>query len=205
MEVLGPAAARALQRSGKVSRLSRLGELARPAVRDDRGLPVRFDRDVDHEFPRRLVCFRPTRGPWELRREMRADERAAVTARVAALEIALEPFADEEVAGVESAIAAMLGGFRSMRQTGENVEQTVAVIRAVLRHRRFPLWAIQQACMKIAARETKHVQYAPNDGEIVDVVEDVVRPYREAEAAARRLMEAVVLPNEERRKSDGSA
>ena len=35
-------------------------------------------------------------------------------------------------AAVESALAAMLGGFRSMRQTGEDAETVVAVLRAVL-------------------------------------------------------------------------
>lgn len=153
---------------------------------------MRFDREVDHEMPRRLVCFRPNGGgPWEIRREMRPDERVTLDARCAALEIATSAYEEAETASVEASIGAMLGGFRSMRQQGENVVRIIEITRAVLRE--FPAWAINRACLKIARHETKHdPRFAPNDAELADQVRAVLKPYREALDAARALLGSAV-------------
>jgi hypothetical protein len=154
-------------------------------------LPVRFDKLVDYELPRRMICFRPTTGPFEIRREMRPDERAAAEARAAALEIALLPHGDSARSEIEAAIAGMLSGFRSMRQGEDDAATAVAITRAVLRE--FPAWAILQGCLKIARRETRcDPRFAPNDAEIVEVVRSIVKPYREAFDAASALLVAVV-------------
>jgi hypothetical protein len=179
----------------RASRLSRLAALATPAARDDDGAPVKFDRDVDHEFPRRLFsAWKPAAGPRELRRPMRDDELAAVQARAAALEIALEPHDetdDRQVAAVESAIGGMLGGFRQMRQEGQNMLSTIEVVRGVLRP--FPAWAIVRACLRLARRETGlDPRYAPNDAQIADEVRSILKPYREAMVAAQALLDAPV-------------
>jgi len=159
---------------------------------------VRFDRDVDFEFPRRLVCFRPMEGSIVIRRQMRQDERVAVQTRAAALELCLEPLIEAEVAAVEASIAAMLGGFRQMRQEGENVVRTVEITRAVLRE--FPAWAITKACLRLARRETNlDPRYAPNDAQIADEVRSILKPYREAFAQASALLKAAVEESVRRR------
>ena len=178
---------------------SRSGALAKQAALDADGLPVRFDRLVDL-LPRRLVCFRPESGPVELWREMRPDERGPLEARAAALDLALRPFREDQVTDVEASIGAMLAGFRSMRQQGEAVEDVVVITRAVLRE--FPAWAIAQGCLKIARHETRSdPRFAPNDAEIVEVVRNVVKPYREALDAATALLGAVVQSGETARGS----
>jgi hypothetical protein len=167
--------------------------LARPAKKTAEGLPVKFDRDTDFEIPRRLFsAFKPNVGPRELRREMRPDERAAIEARAAALELALRPFdPQDERATVTASIAAMFGGFRAMRQQGDDVESIATVTRAVLRE--FPAWAIAEACLRIARHETKiDPRFAPNDSEIIDVVRNVVSQYRDNLEQAKALLEAPV-------------
>ena len=194
MEPLGTVAHRAVERATtEVSQVSHLQALARPAKKTADGLPVKFDQETDFEIPRRVFsAFKPTVGPRELRRELRPDEREVLIARAAALEVALRPFdPDNERAVVTSSISAMLGGFRSMRQQGEDAASVVAVTRAVLRD--FPAWAISQACMKIARHETKiDPRFAPNDSEIIDVVRSIVASYQENLEQARALLAAPV-------------
>ena len=192
MEGLGSAAARvAVRAKDGDSQASRLHALALPAKREADGLPVRFDRDVDFEIPRRLICWRPDHGSVEIRRLMRPDERAAVEARSAALELALRPFEPEQIADIEASIGAMFAGFRSMRQQGEAAADVVTITRAVLRE--FPAWAITAACLKIARHETRcDPRFAPNDAEIVDVVAGLIKQYREARDAAVLLLDSVV-------------
>ena len=173
------------------SRVSRLQRLARQANRNGDGGPVLLDRSVDVEIPRRLIAFRPATGPVEIRREMAPQERGEVEARAAALELWVAPFSPDDRAEIEASIGAMLGGFRSMRQQGADLENILAITCAVLRE--FPAWAIKKACLKIARRETKlDGRFAPNDGEIVDVVYSLVEPYRRQLDQARALLEAFV-------------
>ena len=143
---------------------------------------------------RKLVAFRPgDGGQVELRRAMTMTERGAVEARALALREVLRPQGEDERAEVESALAAMLGGFRSMRQTGEDAEIVVAVLRAVLRE--FPSWAIERACLRIARRQAGlDPRWAPNDAEVVAVCEAVVADYRAALANAEDLLGGVVVP-----------
>ncbi len=122
---------------------------------------------------------------------MRADERGLVTARSAALELTLQSFDDESRNGLKASIGAMLGGFRSMRQQGEDVDAVVTITLAVLRD--FPAWAITAACLKIARHETRNdPRFAPNDSEIAEAVRAIVRPYREAYDATVALLGAIV-------------
>ena len=127
-----------------------------------------------------------------MRRGMRADERAAVEVRGAALALALRPFAEaDDGSAVMASIGAMFSGFRSMRQQGDDIEATVRITMAVLRE--FPAWAINQTCLKIARHETKHdPRFAPNDAELADQVRAVLKPYREALDAARALLGSAV-------------
>jgi hypothetical protein len=178
------------------SRVSHLQKLARPAKKTVEGLPVKFDQEADYEIPRRLFsAFKPAVGQREVRRSMRSDEREVIEARAAALELALQPFdPSKDGTTVNASIAAMLGGFRSMRQEGEDLESTVAITRAILRE--FPAWAITQGCLKIARRETKiDPRYAPNDSQIIDVVRDIVGPYRDNLAQAQSLLDAPLEAN----------
>jgi len=67
----------------------------------------------------------------------------------------------------------MFSGFRFMRQQGDDVEATLEITLAALRE--FPLWAIEQACLKIArGKAGLDRRYSPNDAEIVAVVADIV-------------------------------
>jgi hypothetical protein len=194
MEPIGTAGQRAVAKADTgAGRVLHLQKLARPAKKTAEGLPVKFDQEADYEIPRRLFsAFKPAVGHREIKRNMRADERVVIEARGAALELALQPFdpsADRTT--VNASIAAMLGGFRSMRQEGEDLQSVATVTRAVLRE--FPAWAITQGCLKIARRETKiDPRYAPNDSQIHEVVQAIVAPYRENMEMAQSLLAASV-------------
>jgi hypothetical protein len=152
--------------------------------------PAGFDRTIDLDL-RRLVAFWPDEGPLELRRALTAEERVAAERRAAELAEALRPHGDADRARVESALAAMLGGFRSMRQTGEDAETVVTVLRAVLRE--FPAWAVERACLRIARREAGlDARWAPNDAQVAEICRGVVAEYREALENAEGLLLAVV-------------
>jgi len=194
MESLGTAAGRALAEADTgPSRVTRLQKLARQANRNADGEPVYLDRNVDIELSRRLVSFRPNSGPLEMRREMTLQERSDVEARTAALELWISPFGPDERGEIEASIVAMLAGFRSMRQQGEDIDSMVAITCAVLRD--FPAWAIKKTCLKIARREIQHdARFAPNDAEIAGLVRDLVAPYRKNFEQANALLQAVVEP-----------
>jgi hypothetical protein len=95
------------------------------------------------------------------------------------------------------ALSRMLGGFRSQRTVDD--ADAVAVLDG-LRHvlRGFPLWAIEQGCDDIhlgralldGSRLTR--AFAPNDAEIVGVIEQLVAPYRKLLASATALLSAPV-------------
>lgn len=142
-------------------------------------------------MPRRLICFRPTTGPFEVRRALTGAEAAVLEARAAALELALEPYGDEDRLSLEASVSAMLTGFRSMRQQGDDVESIVTITLAVLRE--FPAWAINEACLAIADGSAKRDdRFAPNDAEISNAVRDIVWPYQRALLHAKNFAAATV-------------
>lgn len=169
---------------------------ALPAKRDANGLPAIRDEDCDVAIPARLFsAWKPDHGPRSVIRELTGHERALVGGRAEALREALRPFQASEQGRVNAEIAAMLGGFRSMRQQDEDVAATVEVARHVLRE--FPLWAISRGCLMIAQRKTDlDRKWPPNDGEIYGVVEDVVEHFRKRLASAEALLAAPVEPPE---------
>jgi hypothetical protein len=153
---------------------------------------VAFDKDVDLNIPRAvLTAWKPDGRPRPLQRVLTTGERGAVEARAAALELALAPFGQEQRATVEAAVGAMFNGFRAMRQQGDDIEYSALVTLGVLRD--FPAWAIERACLKIARHEVElDARYAPNDGQIADVVREVLRPYRQAFEQASGLLRGSV-------------
>ena len=195
----------------EASRLTRLHALALPAMRDREGVPVSFEKEIDQDLPTRLY------GGWipdfrhrALVRKMTLGEHGAVESRAAALELALEPQGvllleenDPRRLRLEAAVGAMLGGFRAMRQQGDDVAATVTVTLGVLGP--YPAWAIERACMKIARSDAGlDNRYAPNDGQIADIVKEILRPYRSAFEQAAGLLSAPLrddvppVPNEQR-------
>lgn len=191
METLGSVAKGILAAKDEASRASRSQNLAKLARRQADGLPVLTDQETDVEIPRRLICFRPSSSPVEIRRAMTASERAAIEARAAALELALRPYDDDfDRLGLEAVVGAMLSGFRSMRQEGEDAEATVTITLAVLRE--FPAWAIQRACITLSRGEMRsEVRFAPNDAEIADSCRRLVSIYHSALENAQSLLAAV--------------
>ena len=190
MENIGTKALQAIDRSAgtEAGRVTRLHALALQAARDREGLPLAFDRDVDHDIPRAvLTAWKPDGRPRPLQRALTTGERGAVEARAAALELAMTPFDHEKRATVEAAVGAMFNGFRAMRQQGDDIEFSAIVTLGVLRD--FPAWAIERACLKIARHEVGlDARYAPNDGQIADAVREVLRPYRRAFEQASGLL-----------------
>lgn len=160
------------------------------ARRDENGLPILFDRACDRDLPDKLMCDRDVAGRVrQIRRPMAPAERSIVEARACALETALTPFADRDQDQVTADLAAMLSGFRYMRQEGDAADAAIEVTIAVLRE--FPAWAISRACASIV-RERIERRYAPNDTETLDAVRAIVRPYRQAAEQARALLDAKV-------------
>jgi hypothetical protein len=122
-----------------------------PAERDANGLPVLYDRECDLEIPRRVFSnWIPTVGPREIVRPLTAIERDKVEGRAQALCKALTPFAVEDIPNVNAHIAAMLSGFRAMRQQDDGAMASVEITRHALRE--FPLWAIIKGCSLITRK-----------------------------------------------------
>lgn len=165
---------------------------AKPAKREASGLPVAFDPDLDR-LGRQLIAFIEEGGrSVEIRRELTPDEKTGIQTRAAALEACLAPYAETDLEAIDSALAALFSGFRSMRQTGADVVATVTITRAVLRN--FPAWAIEEACLKIARGDAGlDLRYPPNDAQIADVVRDVMKRRKSALDDAKLLLEAKVV------------
>jgi hypothetical protein len=113
--------------------LTRVAEKRGPAPRSDTPakLPPAFDPTTDRLS--RLICWTSNDGRSELVRELTADERSALKARVAGLEESLQAFGEAGVHKVNAALSAMFSGFRSMRQADQSIDDTLVVTRAVLR------------------------------------------------------------------------
>lgn len=153
--------------------------------------PTYFDRYVEIELPKLFSAWIPNAGPRGIRRALSDTERQAVEARADELRGALHGYLDSERDAVEAAIAAMLGGFRSMKQDGESAEGIVIVSAGVLRP--FPLWAIEKGCLKIARGDTDlDRRFAPNDTEIYAVIDVIVKEYQKALATVEALLRAPV-------------
>lgn len=142
--------------------------------------PTTVDRHCDVVLPARLFsAWVPAGGAREIVRPLADAERNALQARADELRDAMTPCQAHQHAAAESAIAAMLSGFRVMRQKGEDVEATVRISRHILRD--FPLWAILRGCLLIAQNSAGlDPRWAPNDAELCGVVREVVRFHRAA-------------------------
>jgi hypothetical protein len=196
MESIGTLAATALERIQESERLpsSPSNLPAAQAKRDHDGLPVLFDRQCDLEIPDAVVSDRDIAGNVRaLRRDLTIVERAVIEARAAALHDALAPFARSERDQLSADLAAMLSGFRFMRQADEAADSMLEVTLAVLRD--FPAWAISRACAQMI-RSRAERRFPPNDTEIFDAAREEVRLHRKWLAQAQRLLEA---PAETRR------
>jgi hypothetical protein len=188
MDPIGQPANRALQRVAKASQTSQSDALAKSAKRDRGGLPAIFDQEVDRQL-QTLISFRHNNGAVELRRPLTADERGLIEARTTALELAIEPYSPNDRPELEGCMGTMFAGFRSMRQQGATVDNTIMITLAMLRE--FPAWAIQKACL-MAATDNYDPRWPPNDAEIVRVTRSLVQPYRDSLLRARKLLEAQV-------------
>jgi hypothetical protein len=135
----------------------------------------------------------PDFGPREIVRAMTETERATITLRAGELQDALRPFMPEERELVEAAVSALLNGFRSMRQTGEEVNAVVAITVCVLEE--FPLWAIGKGCLQIArGRAGLDPRYPPNDTQICNIIDRILHPYRQKLQMLQNLLAAPVEP-----------
>lgn len=135
---------------------------------------------------------------------MMPDEKAIIQKRNTDLEGGLIPFMPEQRDEVRSALHAMLGGFRSLRETGDDAETAVEVLLAVLRE--FPAWAIDETCLRIAQCDIAidpplDRRWAPSDAQIHACVTAIIRPYRDTLRAARALLAAQVATPEPQRPS----
>jgi hypothetical protein len=194
MRTIGTAVTRVVAQTGPAaaSPAPRSSMPALPAKPDPNGIPVRLDRECDIELPRQLfAAWIPDTGPRAVMRALSAEERAKIEARATALEDALKPFTRNDEHAVRASINGLFGGYRAMRQQGQDARAVVDVTMAVLRE--FPAWAIAQALRKVVCGETKlDRRFAPNDTEIFDVVAGVVRLYRENLRQAKALRDAPV-------------
>jgi hypothetical protein len=97
-------------------------------------------------------------------------------ARGLALTQSLAPFTDGQRSQVEASVGAMLSGFRTMKDaTPDTVKITLAVLRD------FPAWAISRGCLMIARNEAGlDKRFAPNDTQIHDIVQRIVKRYEDA-------------------------
>jgi hypothetical protein len=161
--------------------------------------PKILDREADFDLPRKLwENWIPTNGKRGIVRAFTESERGCVQRRLAELTSGLAPFLPEQRGQIRAPLHAMLGGFRSLRESGEDAETAVEVLLAVLRD--FPAWAIEEACIRIARQDIDidpalDRRWAPSDSQIYAAVSAIVQPYRKALATAQALLDApVALP-----------
>jgi hypothetical protein len=185
MDTLGNPAQRAVQ---KLSPATPTNFSAKSKRIDSENLPPMFDQTVDRNL-QSLICFRQNNGAVELRRALTPAERLVVEAREGGLWLAIEPYGSDDRKELAAFLSTMFSGFRSMRQQGENVDETIMVTLVVLRE--FPFWAIKATCLKVASGNG-NPHWAPNDAELSVMARAMVEPYRAAHDRARRLLEAKV-------------
>lgn len=172
-----------------LSRGSRFNAPALPASTAD--APRYFDRWCDAELPKLFSAVKVDDAPRAVVRALADGERSSLESRRNELAAALQPFVTDERDMVEAELAAMLGGFRSLRQSGESAEGMVVVLSGVLSV--FPLWAIAKGCVKIVRREAElDPRWPPNDTEVYGAVDAIVREYRKALESAEALLAAPV-------------
>jgi hypothetical protein len=155
-------------------------------------LPTVFDLEADQALPNRVYsAWTPTGGVKHLRRPLLIHERRLMAERVQDLRRAVVPYTEAQKDVVAAAIADMLGGFRSMRQSGDAVIATVASVLFAVEH--LPPWAIVQGCEAIRQhRAGLKAEWAPNDTEIVAVCRRFVEPYATRLRNAEALLKAPV-------------
>ena len=160
--------------------------------------PKLVDREADFDLPRRLWDnWTPAQGTRAIVRALTEPERATLQRRHIELSRGLTPFSHDEFDQVRAPLHAMLSGFRSLRESGEDAETSVEVLLAVLRD--FPVWAIEDACLRIAQRDIDvdppiDPRWAPSNGQIHAAVAAIVRPYAKAHASARALLDSPAPP-----------
>lgn len=135
--------------------------------------------DADSTIPERVWSnWIPSLGRRELKRALTVDERRELIARRDELTEGLRsylPSGDKDE--FNSILGGLLGGYRSMRHEGEDVEAVLAVLQHVLRD--FPLWAISEGCRRIVMNEAGlDPRWPPNDAQIHAVVKSVVKSYK---------------------------
>lgn len=102
---------------------------------------------------------------------------------------------EDERDRARAALHALLGGYRSLRESGEDAQTAVEVLLAVLRE--FPVWAIEEACLRIAQNrvDTKpplDPRWAPSNTQIYQIVAEMVRHFRARLVSATALLTAPV-------------
>jgi hypothetical protein len=130
-------------------------------------------------------------GKWEIGRPLTEAERLAIEAREDALARAIAPFPDQQKEDVNAVISAMYSGFRSMRDSGDDIEMRLLIITNVLRD--FPYWAIESGCLAVVQRRVQDIdrRFPPNDAQLYDIVDNIVRYYRANLQTLRGIMGAV--------------
>lgn len=113
-------------------------------------------------------------------RALLPSERSALGRRQGKLTSALAPVQEAQTDRVALAISDMFAGFRSVMRNVDP-ESAVAMIDGMRRMLAdLPAWAIEEGCRSIQrGRSGLDHKYMPNDNEIYDVCEALVKPYRE--------------------------
>lgn len=200
MKPLGAAARKVT--SGSALPVSQRNSARAPSISYHAGnLPAALNYPVDVGIPYKLwSAWIPNDGsPRELYRPLRESEREALEARRAELAPALEPYGPADTDRVVTAISAMFGSFRSMRDRGADAVAALDNARRAVAP--FPAWAVEIACAVIqnrgyevedrdGKRQERH--WPPSDAEIVKAVEESVRIRAVALASASALLSAKV-------------
>lgn len=159
-------------------------------------LPKIFNRSTDADIPNAAwSSWIPAVGSRTLRRPLHDVERQALAARAREIAPALAPYLPAEIDFVTVAVSDMLGGFTSMRQSGDEAEARLDSMQRLLQP--YPAWAIVKSCRSIQGdgvwREGKFDRrWPPNDAEVVDAVRKEIRHYERVHSSAVALLAAEV-------------
>jgi hypothetical protein len=184
------------QASTQSRAVSVTGQRAAVTSYSSTNLPPIRNQLTDIDIPNKLwSSWIPSQGDRVIRRELTADERAALERRAAELVPAVEPFLPAEGDRVVVALASMFGGYPSLRMTDEDAVGRLDSAKRMLEP--YPAWAIETACQAIQEngvyRGGKYDrQWSPSDPEIIAAVREKVRFFKKQHDNVTGLLTAKV-------------
>lgn len=165
-------------------------------------MPPVMNMEADVTIPRNVwSAWREAGKPRCLRRALTAEERGVLMRRKNELEMVIGGYHASEKDQLAAAVGKMYGAFPAFSMKGGS--GTVARIGSVLQSlEAYPGWAVIKACEKVKTQGyvrseglgeyTRETHWPPSDAELIEVVRDCAKLYKDQYDSATDLLEAEV-------------